>query len=230
MKNRIRLTESELNSMILESIRKILREGYNDNPLYTHYAILKNENKIVDGWEYRGISSSELRQFKDEYFFNDLRGNGINPKEVKIWTRGYCVQNGVDPSDDNNWTNYPAVNNQPLTESRETPYEEDVYFTLGEVLNENPNWKEWYDAHEENFPQEDIDATVWYTYTPEDGGTEYAPSAGDDIYVQDVEIKENELTDYLQSVLSEEEYNEVMHLMKTFVVHTTENGTWGRYM
>lgn len=120
MAKTIRLTESELKSMIAESVKRILKEGYNDNPSYTHYAVLKDKNKIVNGWDFRGIESSELRQFANEYCGNDLKGNGINPKEVKIWTRNYCMRNGVDPSDDNNWSNYP-MSESLIKEIGDTP-------------------------------------------------------------------------------------------------------------
>ena len=51
MRKRIRLTENQLKTMIAEAICNILKEGQNDNPSNTHYAVHKPSNTIVFSWD-----------------------------------------------------------------------------------------------------------------------------------------------------------------------------------
>jgi hypothetical protein len=107
MEKIVRLTESELKKIIMESVINILKEGQNDEPTNTHYAIYKPSQKIVFSWDYSGYDPAELRQFKKDYFETDLLDMEMNPREIAIWTRRNCMKNGIDPSDDANWSNYP---------------------------------------------------------------------------------------------------------------------------
>lgn len=99
------LSESKINSIIKEAIRKVMLEGQNNDPSYTHYAILKPINKIVFGWDYSGYDGSELRQFKRDYFIQDMIDNGFNPKDIKILTKNGCIKQGINPDDDASWDN-----------------------------------------------------------------------------------------------------------------------------
>lgn len=101
----IRLTESDLHRVIKESVNKVLKENSSTqpNPNYTHYAINKNSGKIVNGWDYSDIDSSELREFKRDYFFQDLIDYDLNPKDYKILTKRNVEKLGVDINDWNNW-------------------------------------------------------------------------------------------------------------------------------
>lgn len=102
---KIRITEDSLTKIIKESIQKVLNEGMNDDPSNTHYAILKPINKIVFAWDYSDYDPAELREFKRDYFIQDMIDNGFNPKDIKILTRRSCIKQGIDPSDDSNWDN-----------------------------------------------------------------------------------------------------------------------------
>lgn len=86
-----------------------LMEGVNnsasENGGYTHYAVSKASGKIVNGWDYEGYEPSELRQFKKDYFIDDLKDMGFNPKNIKILTLKGLQREGIDPNDDNNWSN-----------------------------------------------------------------------------------------------------------------------------
>lgn len=108
-KNTIRLTESELKMMIIESIKKMLKEGRNDEPSNTHYAIHKPSGKIVFSWDYSDVDGEELRAFKKDYFISDLMDMGMNPKEITILTRKSCEKRGINPTDDACWSNYPMT-------------------------------------------------------------------------------------------------------------------------
>lgn len=98
------ISESKMNSIIKEAIRKVMLEGKNNDPRNTHYAILKPINKIVFGWDYSGYDGSELRQFKRDYFIQDMIDNGFNPKDIKILTKKACIRQGINPDEDSNWT------------------------------------------------------------------------------------------------------------------------------
>ena len=100
----IRLTESEFRKIIMESVGRLLREGYN-NSNYTHFAVNKATGKIVNGWDYSMEDPEDLRQFKKDYFIVDLIDNGLNPKDYKVLTLKSLMRMGIDPNDDNNWAN-----------------------------------------------------------------------------------------------------------------------------
>ena len=71
----------------------------------THFAILKPINKIIFGWDYSGYDNSELREFKKDYFMDDIVDMGFNPKEVKILTKAACLRQGINPEDESCWDN-----------------------------------------------------------------------------------------------------------------------------
>ena len=99
-----RLTESDLHNMIINAARRIIRESSEEDN-YTHFAVNKNTKMIVNGWNYSGYDPTELRQFKRDYFFDDLRDYDLNPKDYTIVTRAYLERQGIDPNDQSNWAN-----------------------------------------------------------------------------------------------------------------------------
>ena len=130
-----RLTESELHQMVKESVVNILKEWngsdelerdekragsslededeetieegetFQNNQNYSHFAVNKATNKIVNGWDYSEYDPSELRQFKKDYFDVDMIDYGFNPKDYKIVTGKFLLRQGIDPNDNNNWAN-----------------------------------------------------------------------------------------------------------------------------
>ena len=130
-----RLTESELHQMVKESVVNILKEWngsdelerdekragsslededeetieegetFQNNQNYSHFAVNKATNKIVNGWDYSEYDPSELRQFKKDYFDVDMVDYGFNPKDYKIVTGKFLLRQGIDPNDNNNWAN-----------------------------------------------------------------------------------------------------------------------------
>jgi len=50
----------------------------------THFAVDKETNKVLYAWDYRGIDPDELKSFKKDYFYVDLKDNEIDPKSVVI--------------------------------------------------------------------------------------------------------------------------------------------------
>ena len=80
-------------------------ESFKNNQNYSHFAVNKATNKIVNGWDYSEYDPSELRQFKKDYFDVDMADYGFNPRDYKIVTGKYLLRQGIDPDDNNNWAN-----------------------------------------------------------------------------------------------------------------------------
>jgi len=83
--------------LIENIIREILKES-KINKKYTHFAIDKKTNKIVNGWEYKNLDSESIKQYtkmdlKDQ--FPDRK-----PSEFKILSKSKV---SVDPFDSKNW-------------------------------------------------------------------------------------------------------------------------------
>lgn len=90
-----------------QSKKAITEEGesFQNNQNYSHFAVNKATNKIVNGWDYSEYDPSELRQFKKDYFDVDMVDYGFNPRDYKIVTGKYLLRQGIDPDDNNNWAN-----------------------------------------------------------------------------------------------------------------------------
>lgn len=80
-------------------------ETFKNNQNYSHFAVNKTTNKIVNGWDYHGYDHDELKQYKRDYFIDDMIDYGFDPKQYKIYTDKYLRRNGIDPDDNNNWAN-----------------------------------------------------------------------------------------------------------------------------
>lgn len=92
----------------LNELRNLIREVINEekniiNPKYTHFALLKSNNKIINGWEYSGVDSEELKTDKDHYFYSDIKDLDYNPKDVKILTKKSLENKNINPFDLSNW-------------------------------------------------------------------------------------------------------------------------------
>lgn len=112
----VKLTENQFHNFLNEAVRRVignyLNEAdvkggmYNDPELnFTHFAVNKNTNLIVNGWDYEGYDSDDLKQDKRYYFTDDLIDYGFNPKEYKILSFGGCKRQGINPNDPHAWSN-----------------------------------------------------------------------------------------------------------------------------
>jgi len=113
-KEELRLIVANLYDKVEDNVQnKVMTEAQQGiNPKYTHFAVTKDDNKIVNGWEYGDIEPAELRQFKKDYFFNDLSEMGIDPRNINVVTAKYLQKSGINPLDTANWkqsTNESAV-------------------------------------------------------------------------------------------------------------------------
>ena len=79
--------------------------SFQNNQNYSHFAVNKTTNKIVNGWDYAEYDPEELRQFKRDFFTQDLIDYDLDPKQYKIVTGKYLLRQGIDPNDNNNWAN-----------------------------------------------------------------------------------------------------------------------------
>ena len=105
MKQIVRLTENDLHNLVNEAVKKYLNEAFQNNQNYSHFAVNKATGKIVNGWDYADYDPEELRQFKRDYFTQDLIDYDLDPKQYKIVTGKYLIRQGIDPNDNNNWAN-----------------------------------------------------------------------------------------------------------------------------
>ena len=102
-----------------EEIKKIigsLNENSDDlGEGYTHFAIMKSNNKIADGWDYSELYDNETRSYDNqsirEYTKLDLTDNfpENKPSDFKILTRKSIEKLGLNPKDTNNWYK-PGIN------------------------------------------------------------------------------------------------------------------------
>lgn len=83
---------------------------------YTHYAVRKADNKIVNGWDYSSLYDSETRGYDNTSIKEYSKGDLIDmfpeskPAEFKVVTTKFLKNSGIDPMDTNNWFKYDAVN------------------------------------------------------------------------------------------------------------------------
>ena len=59
MKKRIRLTENDLKSIVLNSVKRAIKEGIKKEKKNTHFEIAKTSGKIVNAWNYSGYDADE---------------------------------------------------------------------------------------------------------------------------------------------------------------------------
>lgn len=100
----MKLTESQIKKIIKESVFRLLNESeMSPNKNYTHYAVNKSTGKIVNGWDYRGYESQDLKAFAKDYFFIDLADMELNPSDYKILGKATLLKRGINPQDWSNW-------------------------------------------------------------------------------------------------------------------------------
>jgi hypothetical protein len=68
---------------------------------YTHFAISKHNNKIVDGWEYKDLDPADIKYYSTIDLEDNFPDNKLS--DFKIYSRKYLERNGINPSDTNNW-------------------------------------------------------------------------------------------------------------------------------
>ena len=127
------LTNNKIHQIVKEVLMESLSTNMNenqDNSEYTHLAVNKFTNLIVNGWDYSNEDPQDLKQFKNDYFIVDLKDYGFNPKVYKIITSKFAAKNGI-----NQWSNTGVF---PLKEEYKMKQEgEDFYAIANE---QHPDW------------------------------------------------------------------------------------------
>lgn len=211
-KRTIRLTESELKGIIMESIKRILKEGQNDTPSNTHYAIHKPTNKIVFSWDYSGYDPEDLKLYKNDYFIADLKDMEMNPKEITIWTRKSCMNKGIDPTDDANWSNYP-MNEAQYYGKYDTTFEKRIQIHLSEITFET----ELEDYVAENFdelPSDEVTVDITFSASAYDSGSYDMPPSGGDVKATEIVVDPDKV---FEQALPDGYYQEFINVIETHV-------------
>lgn len=101
MKNIIEIKNNDLYEIIKESVNNVLKEEMQPDKKYTHYLIRKSDNKILNGWDYTGYDTEDIKY----YTKIDIADMDINPKDVKILSKRFLEKSGINPQDWGNWSN-----------------------------------------------------------------------------------------------------------------------------
>jgi hypothetical protein len=161
------LKENELNKLLVEAVTKNLKnlkEGKNDTPSNTHYAVHMPTKTICFSWDYNGYDAYELGQYRKDYFINDLVDMGMDPHEIKIWTRRTCINQGIDPTDDNSWSNYPMTECSVVKENIEDYDEMTRDYSYKQIKNMSDiEDDEELNAATETENREDLMSQIWDT-------------------------------------------------------------------
>lgn len=107
----------------------------NDELNFTHFAVNKYTNLIVDGWDYSGYDSEDLKSNKNDYFYSDLKDNGFNPNAYKILSFNACKKQCLNPNNNVNWSNtgvFPLFHEQEMMKNGEEPW--------NEAYRSHPDW------------------------------------------------------------------------------------------
>ena len=130
----------EVMSRIDETFKPKLNEALGVDPKYTHFAVLKSNNNIVNGWDYRDYDPEELKTFKKDYFFTDIADMGIDPKIVAILTTQALRKRGINPFDFSYWNKDNAVftNEDNLMGDKKITFKEIMSEFPGHAKQTNP--------------------------------------------------------------------------------------------
>jgi len=81
--------------VVAEARPSILGKGY------THFAVRKSDNKIVNGWDYKGLDNDEIKHWVKLDLIDQFPEE--KPSNFRLLSRAFLIKNGIDPSDTNNW-------------------------------------------------------------------------------------------------------------------------------
>jgi hypothetical protein len=70
---------------------------------YTHFAVGKSDNKILNGWDYSDYDSEDLNSDKYHYFDYDMKDMDYTKKDYTIKKAQSLIREGINPFDFDNW-------------------------------------------------------------------------------------------------------------------------------
>jgi hypothetical protein len=85
---------------------------------YTHFAVRKSDNKILNGWDYSEYDSEDLNSDKYHYFYYDMDDMDVPKNEYTIKKAQTLIRLGVNPFDYDNWKNLDFSNDKPYVEGK----------------------------------------------------------------------------------------------------------------
>jgi hypothetical protein len=88
-------TPVDINNMDISVIGEGLGDGY------THYAIIKNENKIVDGWNYNGLDRDEIKHWTSIDLKDNFPDNKLS--DFKVISKNNLTKYGLNPHNTKDW-------------------------------------------------------------------------------------------------------------------------------
>ena len=112
-------TDDDINNLNVPVVGE--NEEVNNN--YTHFAIFKENGKILTGWDYSDLYDEKEKKYDNfsikEYVKQDIIDMypDKKPSDFKLVTKAYLQKNGIDPSDVNNWYNPASISEVTTTSS-----------------------------------------------------------------------------------------------------------------
>lgn len=90
-------------SLLIENIIRETARSFPVDKKYTHFAVRKSDNKIVTGWDYKGLEPDEIKH----YVKGDLKDMFPGEKlgNYTLLTGKSLISKGINPFDWNNWKN-----------------------------------------------------------------------------------------------------------------------------
>ncbi len=79
---------------------------------YTHFAVRKSDNKILNGWDYSKYDSEDLNSDKYHYFYYDMEDMDVPKNEYTIKKAQTLIREGINPFDFDNWKNLDYSNDK----------------------------------------------------------------------------------------------------------------------
>jgi hypothetical protein len=89
-----------LSFQLIDSVDKSINEA-KVNKKYTHFIVDKKTNKILNGFDYKGLDNSSIQ----DYFIEDLKDMDLNKRDVSLLTAKSLMSKNIDPFDWSNWSN-----------------------------------------------------------------------------------------------------------------------------
>lgn len=78
-----------------------MAKGGKVNRKYTHFAVRKADNKIVAGWDYKGVDKEDIKRYTKK----DLSDMDLYPADFSILTKQSLLSEGINPFDWSSWRN-----------------------------------------------------------------------------------------------------------------------------
>jgi len=115
---------------------------------YSHFALLKETNHILYGYDYSNVDKDELKENKGKYFLNilsEVYGSDLSPKDVVVVKSSKLNKLGIkDYLNESNWAGLinEAYCGSKMDEEMEMDYENDPISSGKNMAAREINWEE----------------------------------------------------------------------------------------